>query len=237
MPDLDHPDNPFASEEITPAYSAEWDARRRVAAAIRRLTEVLVSSTPPIPQLHAIADTLELTADNFAAQPRIYGRALFAGGGTHGSMGQISHELNPVAGISNPLAPPLNVWFADGVTHGRATLGWAYEGPPGSVHGGFVAALFDQFMGVAQASGGQPGMTGTLSTRYHRRTPLNTELHLRGWVAKIEGRKTFVSAEIHAGEVLTASCDGVFVQPPGGMDRLHREYAQSPSIRQDRAEE
>lgn len=237
MPDLDHPDNPFASEEITPAYSAEWDARRRVAAAIRRLTEVLVSSTPPIPQLHAIADTLELTADNFAAQPRIYGRALFAGGGTHGSMGQISHELNPVAGISNPLAPPLNVWFADGVTHGRATLGWAYEGPPGSVHGGFVAALFDQFMGVAQASGGQPGMTGTLSTRYHRRTPLNTELHFRGWVEKIEGRKTFVHAEIHAGEVLTASCDGVFVQPPGGMDRLHREYAQSPSIRQDRAEE
>nr|MBP7909556.1 PaaI family thioesterase [Pseudomonadales bacterium] len=237
MPDLDHPDNPFASEEITPAYSAEWDARRRVAAAIRRLTEVLVSSTPPIPQLHAIADTLELTADNFAAQPRIYGRALFAGGGTHGSMGQISHELNPVAGISNPLAPPLNVWFADGVTHGRATLGWAYEGPPGSVHGGFVAALFDQFMGVAQASGGQPGMTGTLSTRYHRRTPLNTELHFRGWVEKIEGRKTFVHAEIHAGEVLTASCDGVFVQPPGGMDRLHREYAQSPSGRQDRAEE
>ena len=237
MPDLDHPDNPFASEEITPAYSAEWDARRRVAAAIRRLTEVLVSSTPPIPQLHAIADTLELTADNFAAQPRIYGRALFAGGGTHGSMGQISHELNPVAGISNPLAPPLNVWFADGVTHGRATLGWAYEGPPGSVHGGFVAALFDQFMGVAQAIGGQPGMTGTLSTRYHRRTPLNTELHFRGWVEKIEGRKTFVHAEIHAGEVLTASCDGVFVQPPGGMDRLHREYAQSPSGRQDRAEE
>lgn len=237
MPDLDHPNNPFASEEITPAYSAEWDARRRVAAAIRRLTEVLVSSTPPIPQLHAIADTLELTADNFAAQPRIYGRALFAGGGTHGSMGQISHELNPVAGISNPLAPPLNVWFADGVTHGRATLGWAYEGPPGSVHGGFVAALFDQFMGVAQASGGQPGMTGTLSTRYHRRTPLNTELHFRGWVEKIEGRKTFVHAEIHAGEVLTASCDGVFVQPPGGMDRLHREYAQSPSGRQDRAEE
>jgi len=237
LPDLDNPDNPFASEEITPAYSAEWDARRRVAAAIRRLTEVLVSSTPPIPQLHAIADTLELTADNFAAQPRIYGRALFAGGGTHGSMGQISHELNPVAGISNPLAPPLNVWFADGVTHGRATLGWAYEGPPGSVHGGFVAALFDQFMGVAQASGGQPGMTGTLSTRYHRRTPLNTELHFRGWVEKIEGRKTFVHAEIHAGEVLTASCDGVFVQPPGGMDRLHREYAQSPSGRQDRAEE
>jgi len=225
--DLDHPDNPFASEEITPAYSAEWDARRRVAAAIRRLTEVLVSSTPPVPELHAIADTLELTADGFAAHPRIYGRARFAGEGSHGSMGQVGHELNPVAGISNPLAPPLNVWIADGVAHGRATMGWAYEGPPTSVHGGFVAALFDQFMGVAQAIGGQPGMTGTLSTRYHRRTPLNTELCLRGWVEKIEGRKTFVRAEIRADDVLTASCDGVFVQPPGGMERLHREHAQS----------
>ncbi len=227
MLDLDQPDNPFASEEITPAYSAEWDARRRVAAAIRRLTEALVSSTPPIPELHAIADSLELTADRFAAQPRAYGRLCFAGGGNHGSMGQLSHELNPVAGISNPLAAPLNVWIADGVAHGRATMGWAYEGPPGSVHGGFVAALFDQFMGVAQAIGGQPGMTGTLSTRYHRRTPLNTELCLRGWVERLEGRKTFVRAEIHADEVLTASCDGVFVQPHGGMHGLHQQHAQS----------
>ncbi len=227
MLDLDQPDNPFASEDITPAYSAEWDARRRVAAAIRRLTEALVSSTPPIPELHAIADSLELTADRFAAHPRAYGRLCFAGGGNHGSMGQLSHELNPVAGISNPLAAPLNVWIADGVAHGRATMGWAYEGPPGSVHGGFVAALFDQFMGVAQAIGGQPGMTGTLSTRYHRRTPLNTELCLRGWVERLEGRKTFVRAEIHADEVLTASCDGVFVQPHGGMHGLHQQHAQS----------
>lgn len=229
MPDLEHPHNPFASEEITPAFSAEWEARRRVAAAIRRLTDVLVTSTPAIPELHAIAYTLERTADGFAAQPRIYGRARFAADGSHGSMGQVSHELNPVAGISNPLAAPLKVWIADGVAHGRATMGWSYEGPPGSVHGGFVAALFDQFMGVAQAIGGQPGMTGTLTTRYHRRTPLNTELCLRGWVDRTEGRKTFVRAEIRADDTLTASCDGVFVQPHGGMDRLHREHAQSAS--------
>jgi len=229
LPDLEHPYNPFASEEITPAFSAEWEARRRVAAAIRRLTDVLVTSTPAIPELHAIADTLERTADGFAAQPRIYGRARFAADGSHGSMGQVSHELNPVAGISNPLAAPLKVWIADGVAHGRATMGWSYEGPPGSVHGGFVAALFDQFMGVAQAIGGQPGMTGTLTTRYHRRTPLNTELCLRGWVDRTEGRKTFVRAEIRADDTLTASCDGVFVQPHGGMDRLHREHAQSAS--------
>ena len=60
--------------------------------------------------------------------------------------------------------------------------------------------------------------------RYHRRTPLNTELHLRGWVEKVEGRKTFVRAEMHANGELTASCDGVFIQPAGGMTRLHESY-------------
>jgi hypothetical protein len=178
---------------------------------------VLVSSTPPIPQLHAIADTLELTADSFAAQPRIYGRARFAGAGRHGSMGQVSHELNPVAGISNPLAPPLNVWIADGVAHGRVTMGWAYEGPPASVHGGFVAALFDQFMGWRrqQRAAGDPKR----SVRAHRRAA-QLELCLRGWVED-RGRKTFVRAEIHrrtcSRRAATAcSCSR------GGMDRLHR---------------
>jgi len=220
----DQLDNPFASEEITPPYSEEWDARRRVAAALRQLTEVLVTSAPPVPGLHEIADTLERTARSFAAQPRLFGRSAFVREGKHGNYGQVGHELNPVAGISNPLAPPIKTWISDDVAHGRATLGWAYEGPPHSVHGGFVAALFDQFMGVAQAIAGQPGMTGTLDMRYHRRTPIGTELCLRGWVEKVEGRKTFVRAEMHANGELTASCNGIFVQPVGGMSRLHDRY-------------
>lgn len=85
-----------------------------------------------------------------------------------------------------------------------------------------MAALFDQFMGEAQAMGGQPGMTGTLEIRYHRRTPLNTELRLRGWVERVEGRKTWVRAEMHAGDTLTASCNGVFIQPHGGISGMHK---------------
>ena len=48
-------DNPFASEEITPPFSDEWAAKRRVADAIRQLTEVLVTSSPDIEKMHAIA--------------------------------------------------------------------------------------------------------------------------------------------------------------------------------------
>jgi len=139
--------------------------------------------------------------------------------GNHGNFRQLAHELNPLSGISNPLAPPLNIWIDGDVAHGRATLGWAYEGPPGSVHGGFVAALFDQFMGMAQAIGKQPGMTGTLRVRYHHRTPLNVELRLVGRLERLEGRKTIVSAELWAGDRRTADCEALFVRPAEGMPR------------------
>ena len=38
--------DPFSAEEITPAISAEWEAKRRVASALRELNDLLVSSTP-----------------------------------------------------------------------------------------------------------------------------------------------------------------------------------------------
>ena len=83
-----------------------------------------------------------------------------------------------------------------------------------------VAAIFDQFLGMAQVLGGQPGMTGYLHVNYHKRTPLNTELKLEGRLVKIEGRKTIMRGEMFAGKVMTASCEGLFVQPKGGMHNI-----------------
>jgi hypothetical protein len=212
--------NPFASEEITPPFSEEWQAKRRVAAAIKHLTEVLVTSSPDVEQMHEIATKLEATAKEFSASPRIYGRVDWTISGEHGSFGQISHELNPLAGHSNPVAPPINSWIEDERAYGTCQCGWAYEGPPGTIHGGIVAAIFDQFLGMAQLLGGQPGMTGYLHTRYHQRTPLNTELKLEAWLIKTEGRKTIMCGEMYADGVKTASCEGLFVQPKGGLQTL-----------------
>ena len=70
-----------------------------------------------------------------------------------------------------------------------------------------VAAIFDQFLGMAQQLGGQPGMTGYLHLDYHRRTPLNTPLRLEGWLVEIERRKTVMRGEMRADGELTASCE------------------------------
>lgn len=212
--------NPFYSEEVSPPFSEHWEAKRRVAAAIRRLTEVLVTSTPPVADLHDIAERLEQTAENFSSFERIYGRFAYSARGDHGSQGEIVHELNPLSGLSNPLSPPLNSWIENGRAYGKLQAGWAYEGPPGCVHGGFVAAIFDEFMGMAQMLGKQPGMTGTLSVRYHSPTPLNTELRLNAWLEGTEGRKTRMRAEMHAGDRLTATCEALFIRPREGLDKL-----------------
>jgi len=218
-------ENPFASEEITPAISDEWVAKRRVADAIKQLTEALVTSSPDIEQMHAIAEKLESTAADFRDSPRIYGRSAWAVSGEHGNYAQISHELNPLTGWSNPIAPPINMWIDGDIARGTCQCNWAYEGPPSSVHGGMIAAIFDQFLGMTQVLGGQPGMTGYLHVNYHKPTPLNTNLTLEGRLAKVEGRKTITSGEMYANGVKTASCEGLFVQPkqiPAGLKHLQK---------------
>lgn len=220
--------NPFASEEITPPYSDEWQAKRRVADAIRQLTTVLVTSSPDIDKMHSIAEQLETTAAEFAETPRVYGRLNWAKSGEHGSFGQVSHELNPLAGLSNPLAPPVNSWIEGDIARGSCFCSWSYEGPPGSVHGGYVAAIFDQFLGMAQTLGGQPGMTGYLHVNYHQRTPLNTKLELEAELVKVEGRKTIIQGKMFAQGTLTASCEGLFVEPREGMYSLRNQQTAKP---------
>ena len=226
--------NPFESEEISPPYSEHWQAKRRLAQALRELTEVLVTSTPSIDDMNAIAERLELQASQFAKTPRLYGQMAFQADGNHGKRGEVNHELNALAGWSNPLAPGLNMWFEGDRAYGTVSCGWAYEGPPGHIHGGYVAAILDQFMGMAQIIGKQPGMTGRLTTRYHRPTPLNVELTLEAWLERVEGRKTFITAEMRHGDTLTASCEGLFVRPKGGLgvheiDRQLGREAADPS--------
>ena len=213
----EHVFNPFESEEISPPFSAHWQAKRRLAQALRELTNVLVTSTPSIAEMDEIAERLELQAKRFSREPRLFGQLAFQADGNHGSRGEVNHELNAVGGWSNPLAPGLNMWFEGERAMGTVNCGWAYEGPPGHIHGGYVAAIFDQFMGMAQIIGEQPGMTGTLKVRYMRPTPLNTDLKLEAWLEQQEGRKTIIKAELRNGDEATASCEALFIRPIGGL--------------------
>jgi acyl-coenzyme A thioesterase PaaI-like protein len=126
---------------------------------------------------------------------------------------------NAVMGLRNPIAPPLHI-HSDG--KGRAwsdfTLGAAYEGPPGLVHGGVISLLLDQVLGHAVSTSGRPGMTGTLSIRYRQGTPLGA-LRCEAWVDRRDGIKTGGRGHmIDADGEVTAEAEGIFVLPRWARD-------------------
>jgi acyl-coenzyme A thioesterase PaaI-like protein len=119
---------------------------------------------------------------------------------------------NAVVGTRNPIAPPLIVVSSEDGVSAEFELHAAYEGPPGLVHGGVSALILDQLLGEAAAAAGKPGMTGTLTVRYRRATPLGA---LRGeaHVDRVDGIKTYVVGHIADAEGVCVEAEGVFILP------------------------
>jgi acyl-coenzyme A thioesterase PaaI-like protein len=197
--------------------SGVWQARRRLAAAMRRVIERLTTSDAPQAELEVAAARLEDYADHLATHPR---RARYVGFSESAladakqedveAEGGGQFDYSPLIGRSNPLAPPIEVEAdAEGNVSAR---GRARDG----VHGGYVAAAFDEVLGYAETFSGAPGMTGTLTVVYRTPTPLHTEVTFRARITRIEGRKIFVHGTLHAGERLCAESDAIFVSMKAG---------------------
>jgi len=207
-------EKPYNFEAVWSESQAAVTGRRaqahRIASAMRRVIDHLVQVAAPEEDLRAAADALEKYAERLSKYPtsRVYeGFAEVANAGdTH-----LFFDHSPLIGMANPLAPPIRlVAFGDRV-EGRATFGVAYEGPPGHVHGGCIAAAFDEVLGMAQSLTGSPGMTGTLTVRYRRPTPLLKELVFDARVDRVEGRKIFTRGAVSCEGRLTAEAEGVFI--------------------------
>ena len=79
------------------------------------------------------------------------------------------------------------------------------------MHGGWIALAFDEILGMANIASGHPGMTGRLTVKYRRPTPLHTELRLEGWTEQVDGRRLVTRGTLEADGVVTAEAEGLFV--------------------------
>jgi len=118
---------------------------------------------------------------------------------------------SPVTGKRNPIAPPIRMWKQDNEVCGEAIFSPTYAGPPDSVHGGIIAAVFDEVLSMANVITGNAGFTGTLTIRYHRKTPLNTPIELWGVNVRQDGRKQISRGEMRVNGEVTASAEGLFI--------------------------
>ncbi|MBV8785865.1 MAG: PaaI family thioesterase [Mycobacterium sp.] len=120
---------------------------------------------------------------------------------------------NVAIGVRNPVAPPLAIHRdANGAVWTEITLGAAYEGPPGHVHGGVCALILDHVLGSTAHQPGRPAYTGTLTLRYERGTPLGP-LRVDAHVERIDGTKTFAKGRIADSQGVTVTAEGVFIFP------------------------
>lgn len=211
--------NPLDVEEVMAPPNETWAAKRELAGEMRSLSNLLMTSSPDPELMRKLSAQIRESLPGFENSPRTFGRMEFYKQEQESAYVHI--EMNPLCGNGNPVAPPVNSWLKDGEAFGRVNLGWQYEGPPNCVHGGFIAAVFDDFLGMAQRLTPMPGMTGTLTVRYRKPTPLNVDLELYGYVKSSEGRKNFLVGEMRADGVLTAECEGLFI---GFPEEAMRQY-------------
>jgi hypothetical protein len=195
-----------------PVRRAKHELVRQVKRTVEAAALLDMSRTGP-EELEAILAGATTLADQAEGLPSLADRGgPVLAGGTDATL----VERSGISGRSNPIAPPLYMHV-----FGERTRAWAYytsvyEGPPGCLHGGFVAAAFDDVMGVAQMVSGNAGYTGTLTVRMRRPTPLFRRIDYEAWVDRAEGRKIWVKATSAVAGELVADAEILFIAPAGG---------------------
>jgi acyl-coenzyme A thioesterase PaaI-like protein len=116
-----------------------------------------------------------------------------------------------VSGGANPMGLNATVWREGDVAVMEVTLGRAFEGAPGRAHGGIIAALLDETMGVVHVLNEALAYTAQLDIKYIAPTPIGETITARAWLARREGRKLFIEASLHAGDLKLASAAALFL--------------------------
>ena len=189
-----------------------WQARQRLAIATRALNEKLVNTDIDPELAAALTEKIEgLTAELNQAQ-QVDGLVDMAKRGERGSIDDVMGELVSVGGRSHPCSPELLWQEASNRITGTVRFNQAFEGPPGHVHGGWVAGVLDHIMGMTHVRTGHPGMTGGLSVRYLKPTPLNQLIEISAEATELDGKRTEVKGTMRCGETTTATAEAIFVR-------------------------
>mgnify|MGYP002391804152 FL=1 len=123
-----------------------------------------------------------------------------------------------VCGLNNPAGLHLRFYTTTpGQVEANYTVSEHFEGYPGVVHGGIVAAMLDEATGRSHMGGEQPRFmfTAKLDIRYRQNVPVGQPLRLVGIAGKSRGRTATAEAFLYnaKGELL-AEAEALLVDVP-----------------------
>lgn len=192
-------------------------ARSRAAAALRRLGHAIVGHHVEPALLDDIAGTVEQwlpVLDNAPPRSRPVDdmkRRLYEQPEEGPDLDHFPDCV--VSGPANPMGVAVGLHRDGDDAVATVSLGAAFEGAPGRAHGGIVAAVFDDTMGLVLKIIGTPAYTGELTVRYLSPTPVGQELEFRARLTKRDGRKLFMESEATAvaTNTVVATAKAVFI--------------------------
>jgi acyl-coenzyme A thioesterase PaaI-like protein len=205
------PIHPF---ERHPGLTGRVAEARALADELRRLIRLSVSAAP------SPEETAELTAQLAAVADRLEGYVpdeplpryapSVEDGPVDGSSVETSMPFDLAIGEFNPLALPVRLVAEPPKALGFATFTVAYEGAPGCVHGGALAATFDIVLSAANSIAAASGPTVRLNLHYRRPTLTGEEARFEGWVTEVTDRRVFSLGRIVQGGTVTVEAEGEF---------------------------
>jgi acyl-coenzyme A thioesterase PaaI-like protein len=145
-----------------------------LAALMRRVTGLVLS----LETQHAALDQLIAALRRAEAELRLVVPADPAPriGANAAGDGRVYIDHARDIGAFNPCFPEYEIRVDGDRAAGTVTFPLAFEGPPGIVHGGFLAVFFDSVIQHHNCDVGVAGKTTSLTVTYRRPTPLLTEL-------------------------------------------------------------
>jgi hypothetical protein len=205
---------PPPSFDRHPGLQGREAEARALAEELRRLIRLSVTAAPPAGETAALVAQLAAVAGRLETHLPEVPLPRFMGPSEDGAPASVpfggSMPFDIVVGGFNPLALPVRLAFERPRALGYATFTSAYEGAPGCVHGGALAATFDIIFTAANAIAEATGPTVRLDVRYRRPTLIGEEAVFEAWVTEVTARRVFSKGRIVQGGTVTVEAEGEF---------------------------
>jgi hypothetical protein len=175
-----------------------------LARAVRDLVGVALSLEQPRPEIRELTEQIRAVCVRLQPELPRDGRARVGPDIDESRRVYIDHSRD--VGDYNPFFPQYRLTCADGRADGDVEFPVAYEGPPGIVHGGFLAVLFDCVLQQLNCDLGTAGKTAGISVRYRRPAPILIPLRIVA-TREIVDRRINSTAQLFQDDELLCSAE------------------------------
>ncbi len=174
---------------------------QQVAGALRRVADLLLAlenEDDAVDQLLADLERAERALrKNVPANP--VPRVGPAVDGDDDGDGRVYVDHARDVGAYNPVFPTYEITVSGDLAEGTVNFPLVFEGPPGLVHGGFLAVFFDLVVQHHNCDVGVAGKTTSLRLGFRRPAPLLTDLRFSVH-RRVAGDRIRSTAELRLGE-------------------------------------